>query len=380
MDIAGVAIEGYRSIRSISFPLDRLTVLVGANGAGKTNLYSALGLMQAAATGTLSEQIQTEGGLGSVFWAGERRSHEKTRISFSVTLDAIEDEKTRGTFAPTYVCEIGFPRIDSAAFELEAEVKQESLVVRTGGRKLAFMERKGHVLWARDEQGARVTLDEDLLPSETALSRMSLWASHPEIAAVRDVLTRWRFFHAFRTDPGSALRHPCPAVTSPILSSDGGNLAAVFATLRHIRADTAELDAAIDDAFPGAALEVPPPEQSASFALRYPDFPNREFAAHELSDGTLQYLALMGALMSYRLPPFLALNEPETSLHPSLLAPLGRLIAQAAQRTQILVVTHSEALATAIAAHSGISTRQVIKSEGATWIEGLSRIGTFVEE
>jgi predicted ATPase len=88
----------------------------------------------------------------------------------------------------------------------------------------------------------------------------------------------------------------------------------------------------------------------------------------------------MGALMSYRLPPFLALNEPETSLHPSLLDPLARLITGAASRTQILVVTHSEALASAIREHSGISTRRVIKNDGATWIEGLSQIGTFVDD
>ncbi|MEJ2459525.1 MAG: AAA family ATPase, partial [Novosphingobium sp.] len=233
--------------------------------------------------------------------------------------------------------------------------------------------------WARDDQGARVTLDEDLLPSETALHRLGLSASFPEITALRRVLAQWRFFHAFRTDAASILRRPCPAVTSPTLQSDGGNLAAVFATLRHIRGDTADLDQAINDAFPGAELVVPPPQQHASLALRYPEFPQREFGAHELSDGTLQYLALMGALMSYRLPPFLALNEPETSLHPSLLAPLGRLIAGAAMRTQILVVTHSEALAAAINEHSGISTRRVIKNEGATWIEGLSKIGTFTD-
>jgi predicted ATPase len=45
--------------------------------------------------------------------------------------------------------------------------------------------------------------------------------------------------------------------------------------------------------------------------------------------------------MGYRLPSLIALNEPEASLHPSLLPPLARLIAKAAQRTRIWIVTHS---------------------------------------
>ena len=79
----------------------------------------------------------------------------------------------------------------------------------------------------------------------------------------------------------------------------------------------------------------------------FPDHPRRVFDAKEISDGTLRYLALVGALLGYRLPAFIALNEPETSLHPELLEPLARMIVRAAERTQIWVVTHSERLAKA---------------------------------
>ena len=72
----------------------------------------------------------------------------------------------------------------------------------------------------------------------------------------------------------------------------------------------------IDQAFPGARLVVPPPGRTASFGMSFPEFPHRVFSAQELSDGTLRFLALAGALLAYRLPPFVALNEPETSLQP----------------------------------------------------------------
>ena len=106
----------------------------------------------------------------------------------------------------------------------------------------------------------------------------------------------------------------------------------------------------------------------------------RVFDAGELSDGTLRYLALAGALLGYRLPAFIALNEPETSLHPELLEPLARLIMRAAERTQVWVVTHSERLAQAFADAGAVSPRMVIKRDGETWIEGLSRGGGFAED
>jgi predicted ATPase len=67
-------------------------------------------------------------------------------------------------------------------------------------------------------------------------------------------------------------------------------------------------------------------------------------ARAELSDGTLRYLLLIAALLSPRPPDLMILNEPETSLHPDLLPPLARLIAQAAQGTQIIVVSHAAPL------------------------------------
>jgi predicted ATPase len=140
------------------------------------------------------------------------------------------------------------------------------------------------------------------------------------------------------------------------------------------------LDAVIDQAFPGARLIVDLTDRSASFGMRFPEFPGRVFEAQELSDGTLRFLALAGALLAYRLPPFIALNEPEASLHPDLMAPLARLVVQAAQRTQVWLVTHSTRLAEAVAATGVGKVRRVAKEDGATIIEGLKPWGAFAED
>ena len=84
--------------------------------------------------------------------------------------------------------------------------------------------------------------------------------------------------------------------------------------------------------------------------------------------------------MAYRLPPFIALNEPEASLHPDLMEPLAGMVVNAAQRSQVWLVTHSERLAQAVSAAGGAKVRTVLKADGATTIEGLKAWGEFPDE
>ncbi|HLM42793.1 MAG TPA: AAA family ATPase, partial [Myxococcaceae bacterium] len=93
---------------------------------------------------------------------------------------------------------------------------------------------------------------------------------------------------------------------------------------------------------------------------------NRPLETAELSDGTLRYLCLLAALLSPRTPPFLALNEPETSLHPSLLPALGRLISTASRKGQVFVTTHARELAAELEAHAGATVLPLEKAAGAT--------------
>jgi len=371
---------GYRSLRSLRFPVGPLSIFVGGNGTGKTNLYRALVLLQAASAGTLTRELATEGGMESVLWAGTRRRTEPARVSLRAELS---DDETGCRY--TYAVEVGLvPQsgadIYGAAFRLEPQVKAERLAVQLGARPTIVLDRDGPSGFVRDEEGRKRPLGTDLLATETALAALQDGMRLPELQIVRQAMGAWRFYHDVRTDAGSPLRKPCLAVTAPTLASDGGDLAAVFATLTHIRGDAAELDAAVDEAFPGARLVVPEPGREARFGLVFPDYPKRVFEASELSDGTLRYLALAGALLAYRLPPFVALNEPEASLHPDLMEPLARMIARAARRTQVWLVTHSERLAAAVAEAGGVRPRVVTKRDGATWIEGLRLGGDFSDE
>ena len=371
--LTSVTIQNYRSIRSLTLPVDACSVFVGANGVGKTNLYKALGLLRCAAVGTITHAIAEEGGIESVLWAGARRRGMPVRLVLKARFAEVGNGAEGGS-PHSYEIEVGLPSSSEAAFTIEPLVKEERLAVRQGRREVVMMERKGPLVTLRNEDGLRENHKNAVLPSETALAAFRDGARYPELEAVRRELLDWRLYHDFRTDAASPVRQPCHAITTPTLSPDGHDLAAVLATLFVIRQDTVELANAIDDAFSGARLSSGDEGSWCALSLQLPDMP-RAFGAHELSDGTLRYLCLLGALMGYRLPSLIALNEPEASLHPSLLPPLARLIARAARNTRIWIVTHSDALAEALREETGIRARRVIKQVGATSIEGLKLSG-----
>lgn len=368
MRLTDVAISNYRSIRQLSIPIHPLSVFVGENGVGKSNLYKSLSLLRDAATGRITRTIAEDGGLKSVCWSGPRKRGEDGRLRLSARFDRLR-----------YSIELGFPGPVEAAFSGEPMIKAESIEMTQGKRAVQLMERKNSLVSVRGESGAWSSHKDAVLPSETALAGFSDGKQCPEIDLIRNAMLGWRFYHDFRTDPASPIRKPCLAITTPSLSADGSDLAAALATLYTIREDASDIQEAIQDAFPGAELRAWEESGLCEFDLQLADMP-RPFRAHELSDGTLKYICLLAVFMGYRLPPYIALNEPETSLHPSLLAPLARLIAKASRRADIWIVTHSEQLMDALRSESSVPLRRVIKPKGATTIEGLTIGGEYRDE
>lgn len=374
MRLHSFAVYRYRSLHAIRMDLGPVEVFSGANGAGKSNLYNAMRLVHAAALNRLAEELLEEGGMRSALWSGTWTKSEKHRIRLEVEL---RDEETATDFR--YRLEIGQPPPVSAAFAHEPQVKEEELTVTVGTRKAVVLTRDREHVSMRADNGRMVDYEGEVLTSETALGLLADEGRSPEVALFRRIVARWRFYHGFRTDPRSPLRQPGLAATAPTLAEDGSNLAAVLATVAHVSQDRSDLDRAIHDGLQGAFLVIPEPVMEASFAFRLPEFPFREFSVRELSDGQIRFVALCGALLSYRLPPLIALNEPETSLHPDMLLPLARLIARAAEKTQVWVVTHSPVLAGEIGRLTGCRPRLVQKVNGETRIAGLLLDGSRAE-
>ena len=159
---------------------------------------------------------------------------------------------------------------------------------------------------------------------------------------LREHIRGWRFYDQLRTDATAPARLPQIGTHTPVLGHDGADLAAALQTIVEM-GDADALNQAIADAFPGSSVQVTNTDGWFEVQMQQHGL-LRSLKAAELSDGTLRYLLWVAALLTPRPPGLLVLNEPETSLHPDLLPALGRLIASAADRSQVIVVSHAAGL------------------------------------
>lgn len=363
--IQRLTIRGYRSIPGLDLRVGRLTVVCGPNGVGKTNVYNAVRLIGMAARGDLRRALSLEGGMPSIMWAGDPPLTPR-RIELRVQFDDFGYALGLGLPAKTDLPP-GDPRL--SMFILDPLVKYEQVWAGPRPAKATLMfERKHTGALVRDERGRFVPLGGVLDAGESALPQLSDPRSCAELWLLRERLSRWRFYHHFDTSQRAAFRAPQVATQTPILADDGGDLAAALRTIEEL-GDAARLANAIESAFSDHALRIRDAGGCRLLIEMQRPGIGRWFQAGELSDGTLRYLCLAAALLSPRTPEFIALNEPETSLHHNLLAPLAKLIADAATRSQVWVTTHSPALADALAqAAARVIRLEVI--EGRTCIEG----------
>jgi predicted ATPase len=372
MMLTRLAISGYRSLREIVLGLGNLNVITGANGSGKSNLYRALRLLAETAQGHLIQSLAAEGGLPSVLWAGPEtlsREMKSGRVPVQGTVRKKPISLKMGFSGPDYgyAIDLGLPIPARTLFSHDPVVKAEN--VWTGELlkpSNCFAERRGSSVRVRDETGTWRQIASDLPGTDSMMMRCADPRDSFELLALRERMRNWRFYDQLRTDREAPSRRPQIGTYTPVLASDGSDLAAALQTIIEI-GDFRALAATIDDAFPGAEIHV---EESGGYfeLLMSQEGLLRPLKTAELSEGTLRYLLLTAALLSPRPPDLMILNEPEASLHPDLLSPLARMIAAAAERCQIILITHATALAHAIAGEAKTEQFELEKSLGETQI------------
>ncbi|SFP99373.1 Predicted ATPase [Amycolatopsis arida] len=376
-----VAVRNYRSLRDLVLPLSGFTVVTGANGSGKSNLYRALRLLADAARNGAVAALAREGGLPSTLWAGPEVHGRAVREGRAPVQPVRRSEPVglRLGFAGDefgYALDLGLPvPEDESEFNLDPEVKRECVWRGPVLRPATLVaDRAGPRMLRRDESGGWAQDAHPIGPTDSMLSQFADPRACPELLIVRERLRSWRFYDHFRTDADAPARQSRIGTRTPVLDHDGGDLAPALRTIQEF-GDGAALGTAIDNAFPGSRLEVFAADDGR-FDLRFHQHGLlRPLGAAELSDGTLRYLLWVAALLSPRPPELLVLNEPETSLHPDLVPALAALIATAAERTQLVVVSHSELLVRAVTAVAEDATPvELVKELGATQVVGQGRL------
>ncbi|WP_425841298.1 AAA family ATPase [Microbacterium sp. PA5] len=346
-----LAVSGYRSLRDVVVPLGPLTVITGPNGSGKSNLYRALGLLASAGRGDVVGALAREGGLPSVLWAGPENGGDQGTVRtrpVAVQLGFASDELG-------YLVDLGIPQTDQRSpFARDPEIKREQIFA-------GAVAKPATLIIDRTRQHTRVRADgwvslrQQLAPFESIITDLAEGDTAPELLSLRRTFGGWRFYDHFRVDADAPARRAQVGTRTQTLAHDGANLAALWATVVEAGHGSA-LDRAVDEAFPGAQVSVTATDGLFRLSFRQPGL-LRPLQTAELSDGTLRYLLLVAALLPARPAPLLVLNEPEASLHASLLEPLARLIVAAAERTQVLVVSHAAALVDSLPDPSRVELR-----------------------
>ncbi len=364
-------------MREVVVPLTGLTLVTGANGTGKSSVYRALRLIADCGRGEVIGSLAREGGLQSVLWAGPENTSGARRTGRSEGTARTRPVALELGFASDdfgYLIDLGLPQDAGlgSAFALDPEIKREAVFA---GPRL----RPSATLVSRVREYAEVAsasgrgfdeLTRSLPAYRSVLAEYAHPGALPELAVVRDRLRDWRFYDGFRVDADAPARRASIGTRTPVLSDDGADLAAAIQTI--VEAGFDDLAKAVAAAFDGAEVSVA--VRDGLFELRLTQRGMlRPLRAAELSDGTLRFLLWGAALLSPHPPSLMVLNEPETSLHPDLVAPLAAMVQAAAERTQVVVVTHSPAMRGHLAGED-TSDIELYKEWGETKVAGQTML------
>ena len=369
-----VAISGYRSLRDIVIPVGQLTVVTGSNGTGKSSIYKSLRLLADIADDRAIRSIAREGGFRSVLWAGPETLSRGMRDGsvpiqgtrrkgpISLKLGFASDEYS-------YAIELGLPARDGRSmFNDDPEIKRE--VLWFGDKPTPskiISDRRGPSLRVRTDERDMLQLRTDMSPYDSMV-REAVGPEAPwEIAVLRERLSNWRFYDHIRTDEDAPARSQQIGTRTVALSPTGEDVAAAIQTIYEIGNGDA-LDTAIAEAFDGAKLEVEANEGGVFQLYMRQRGMLRPLGTNELSDGTLRFVLLAAALLSPRPSQMLVLNEPEASLHSSVIPALSGLIINASEVGQVITVSHNRTLVTSLLS-ADAELVELYKDTGETHVE-----------
>lgn len=340
MLIKRLEVKGFKSLRDVVWEPGPLTVVIGPNGSGKTNLLYTLDLLKHSSTGTLEDAIQRIGGVHSVFW-----DSTETDVTLSALLDISRTFAGNELLAAEYI--IGLRTFfwnnsyDIIFEQLKLNVPNQEQPTMSVSRN----NNRGYALANNAEEILITDTDRTFNRKESMLSRFSSSFDTAKLNSfVNYFLSSQYISKDFTTTHKADIRRPLITKFEKVLSSDGQNLVNVLHTIYSENRDFEDnintaMRAAFGDDF--ECLVFPPAaDQLIQLRIRWKSL-KREQSMFDLSDGTIRFLFLMTILCHPEPPALIAIDEPETGLHPSMFPIIAEYAAEASKRTQVIFSTHS---------------------------------------
>lgn len=376
MTIRELRIRGFRSLRDVTWRPGRLNVLIGANASGKSNLLRALELLQAAAAGDFDKKVLAMGGMGPLLWDGTAEAAE-----WELEVDPILPEDPYWNPRPTPI-EYRL-RLEPVPHFAEGRVVQEDLFDFQPSREMKgshepfYYLRRGldfATVWEPNKRemiplGGQRRATQPMLSDLRASSFI-----HPVASSFRGYMEEFGIHQYLRTDPDADVRRATVARYEKRLDPEGLNLVNVLATLYNgdrgfEEAVNRNMRAAFGRDFEKLVFG-PASDQRINMRLRWQSL-NRQMSAADLSDGTLRFLMLNAILENPAPGSLAAIDEPETGLHPHMLPIVAEMARAAAERTQVLLTTHSPDLLDLFPADDPPTVTVARLEDGATRLDAL---------
>jgi len=374
MKILNLHIQGFRSLYDVEWQPGDLNIIIGPNGSGKSNLLRTLEMLALSASGKLSQQVLREGGMEPLLW-----DSKVTKLQFEILCTPLDPTRDVQRDSMTYVLEL--VRLgSSSAYRIDHEILGNFHLYRQGikPKPLIFLERSSSSAVIYDDQENRLAASEELVPQEESLLSLAAgpFTINKYIPMYQGWLSHWLIYHDFQTCQGAQARQPAIARMETAITPDGSNLVQVLHTLYESSRDfRQELNLAMKAAFGDDFDELnfpPAADQRVQLRLRWKSLIHSQSTA-DLSDGTLRFLFLIAILSNPNPPPLIAIDEPETGLHPSMLPIIAEYAKNASKRTQVILTTHSPELLDALSEFSPTITT-------AKWVDGKTHLDVLSGE
>ncbi len=340
MQIVGLRLKNFRAFKEIELrELPRFAIFLGANGTGKSTLFSVFGFLRDAMQTNVTAALAKLGGSKGFQEVQSRNSTGPIEIELKIRASVQEGRSNIITY------ELHIDDVDGRAV-----VEREVLKYRRGSWGKPW-----HFLDFSRGRGYAVTNERDTVADEKSLSREEETLRSPDLLAIKSLaqferfpaameigklIERWHLsdFHISRARPEQEAGY------AEHLSREGENLSLVIEYLAKSHPEVLEeVKEKLKQRVPGITHVESKTTEEGRVLLKFQDGSFEDpFLARHVSDGTIKMLAYLVLLLDPSPHPLLCVEEPENQLYPSLLAELAEEFRAYADRGgQVLVSTHS---------------------------------------